>query len=437
MRVFNKFFSLFNNFIIVQPDQYVGCLNYTNYFRNLSYYIFSANFNGIVKIILKLILKIILDIFKIFLSPISLAIYFTKIRFIQLNYSQIGIISHQLNAMVKDHLLNKKIPIICIPKSHQRSYIKKIFENLIIIDNIFFNVILLPFINTDFISSKPDNVDSLFKNKKLERTSNKFYTNIVTLFEKKNIKDPFVFSEEYIKMMKDYKNKYINNFDLKNTFVLHLRDEDYIKTSYLRSATIENYFPAIKMLLESNYQIIRIIHSKSKKLDFSKNYKEINIDDFQNQLFQFYLLSNCKGFLCCHSGPGPLGALLKTPILELNLFPLDFTYALKRGDIFIPKKIKDINNNYVKYKKIFSSTLKYVSSMSQMNKYKLEAQENSSDEIMEAVKEFISNLKDNSAVTETKNQIYFKNNVLKDSEIRFANGQISEFFLKKNYNLFL
>lgn len=437
MRVFNKFFSLFNSFIIVQPDQYVGRLNYINFFRNLFFYIFSANFNGLIKTLLNLIVKIILDIFKFFVFPISLVIYFTKIRFIQLNYFQIGIVSHQLNAMVKNHLLNKKIPVICIPKSHSRSYIKKIFKNLIIIDNIFFNIILLPFINTDFISSKPDNVESFFKNKKLERTSKSFYADIVTTFEKNNAKDPFVFSEKYIKMMIDYKDKYFNNFNLKNTFVLHLRDEKYIKTSYLRSGTIENYFPAIEMLLDSNYQIIRIIHSKSNKLEFSKNYKEINIDDSQNQLFQFYLLSNCKGFLCCHSGPGPLGALLKTPILELNLFPLDFTYALKKGDIFIPKKIKDAKNNYVKYKKIFSSTLKYISSLKQMHKYELEAEENSSDEIMEGVKEFINNLKDTSLVTDSKNYTYFKNNFLKDSEIRFANGQISEYFLKKNHNLFL
>ena len=63
-------------------------------------------------------------------------------------------------------------------------------------------------------------------------------------------------------MMIDYKDKYFNNFNLKNTFVLHLRDEKYIKTSYLRSGTIENYFPAIEMLLESNYQIIRIHSSR-------------------------------------------------------------------------------------------------------------------------------------------------------------------------------
>jgi putative glycosyltransferase (TIGR04372 family) len=339
--------------------------------------------------------------------------------------------------MVKSHLLNKKIPIICIPKSHLRSYVKKIFKNLIIIDNIFFNIILLPFIYTDFISSKPDNIESFFKNKKLERTSKNFYTDIVTSFEKNNMKDPFVFSEKYIKMMIDYKNKYFNNFNLKDTFVLHVRDENYIKTSYLRSGTIENYFPAIDMLLESNYQIIRIIHSKSNKLEFSKNYKEINIDNSQNQLFQFYLLSNCKGFLCCHSGPGPLGVLLKTPILELNLFPLDFTYAVKKGDIFIPKKIKNIKNNYVKYKKIFSSNLKYMSSIKQMHKCELEAEENSSDEIMEGVKEFICNLKDTSVVTDSENYIHFKNNFLKDSEIRFANGQISKYFLKKNHNLFL
>jgi hypothetical protein len=72
-----------------------------------------------------------------------------------------------------------------------------------------------------------------------------------------------------------------------------------------------------------------------------------------------------------------------------------------------------------------------------MHKYELEAEENSSDEIMEAVKEFIDNLKDTSLVTDSKNYTYFKNNFLKDSEIRFANGQISEYFLKKNHNLFL
>lgn len=436
MKIFNKILSQIRFYTIIEPECYVGNFDYKNLLRNIFYFIFiDFNLRKFFKSLLRTLIKILLDLLSLIFIPFIILIFFSKYRFMQLDYSQIGIFSHQLNGMTKFHFLNKKIPIICVPKSISRSHIKNIFQNLIIIDSIFLNILFLPLINSKLISCPPHYMESYFKNASLDRTSPFFFCKTIKKYSKESKNNNFLMSNDYLNQMQIlFENKF-RDFDIKKTFILHVRDENYIASSYLRAATLKNYISSIEMINKNNFNVIRIVHPKSEKLSLGKNYSELDISSIENQYFQYFLLKRCKGFICCHSGPGPLGAFLEASILELNLFPLEFTYALKKNDIYVPKKIKKQNGKLLSYNEIFSSKLKFVSSKPQMDSRSLIAIENSEDEVYESVKEFIR-LQDNKSARLTDNQSKFIESIPKNSSFRDIDGRLSDYFLKKNYNLF-
>ena len=118
MKILNKILSQIRFYTIIEPECYVGNLNYKNLLRNIFYFIFiDFNLRKFFKSSLKIMIKMFLDTLSLIFIPLIIIIFFSKYRFIQLDYSQIGIFSHQLNGMTKFHFLNKKIPIICVPKS--------------------------------------------------------------------------------------------------------------------------------------------------------------------------------------------------------------------------------------------------------------------------------------------------------------------------------
>ena len=246
MSIFNKILSQIRYYTIIEPDCFIGDLNYKNLFRNIFYYLL-VNFSlrKLVKNLLQTLIKFLLDILSLIFFPFIIIIFFSKYRFIQLDYSQIGIFSHQLNGMTKFHFLNKKIPIICVPKSISRSHIKNIFENLIIIDSIFLNILFLPLINSKLISCPPQHMESYFENASLNRTSPYFFCKIIKKYSEENKNNNFSMSNNYLNQMQILFEKKFKDFNIKNTFVLHVRDENYVASSYLRAASLKNYISSI------------------------------------------------------------------------------------------------------------------------------------------------------------------------------------------------
>jgi uncharacterized protein (UPF0179 family) len=67
---------------------------------------------------------------------------------------------------------------------------------------------------------------------------------------------------------------------------MHLRENNYNKTSDIRNCNITNYIEGINFLIKKNYNIIRIINSYDIKCDFGKNYHEVNIDLYNKSLMK-------------------------------------------------------------------------------------------------------------------------------------------------------
>ena len=130
-------FKKFINFIFFKPERLFMFLPPLNYPSEVRYIYILRNFLIYFKIkkwkksflmIIKGIEKLFFDILKILYFPFSVIVFFTKYRFIQPNYVQIGTVANHLCMMTKYQLIKNKIPIIFIPKHYNYSFITKIFK---------------------------------------------------------------------------------------------------------------------------------------------------------------------------------------------------------------------------------------------------------------------------------------------------------------------
>jgi putative glycosyltransferase (TIGR04372 family) len=177
------------------------------------------------------------------------------------------------------------------------------------------------------------------------------------------------------------------------------------------------------------------VHSKSNKLSFSGNYCELNCDIDLNQLFQFYLIANCKGFLACNSGPAWFGSLFNVPMLIFNYFSY-YSPGFRDNDLYVPKKILNFERKTLTYKQIFDLKILQKSNLTIHNiqKNKLKIIENSENEILNATKEFIE-LNYSGTREISLNQINFKKNIPNTLGLKNT-GNISDSYIKNNSELF-
>ena len=439
VKLVDKFLVYLNQqYVFIYPEVIPSNFTYKNLFFNCIFLFNQSYYKNLTKHIIKLIIKLIFDLSKIIYLPLSLSFYVSPYRFLQIDYSQLGCFINQLEVMVKyNHLRNKK-SLIFVPSSQSRSHIKKIFPNLIIIDNILLNILAQPLIQTTFVSCPVTIAENLF-DRKFNRIGKIYSTKVKQDYEKKiNNSNFFKLDESYCNEMNHLFEKRYKNFDLKKTVLLHIRDSNFNMASDLRSASLESYNPTIEYLLANGYFVIRFVHSKSKKLEFSPNYAEINTDELINQYFQYYLVSRSKAFINCHSGPGFIGALFDRPSLSVNHF-YHFSFANKKNDIFLLKKVKNSEGKILNFIDLFNDNFyeKFPNSINLMRTNGYKVLENSSDEILEATKELIAlDNKSSKKLLRNPKQELFVQSLPKTSCFRYMDSNISNYFLKKNSQLF-
>lgn len=216
-----------------------------------------------------------------------------------------------------------------------------------------------------------------------------------------------------------------------------------------RNANIETYRKGINYLLKKKYFVIRIGRGSEKKLYFkNKNYLDYSSINVKDDFLDFWIISKC--FFCVTTGSGVDEAcsLYKRPILDTNFFPIGVARHGQNQCISIFKKI------LVKKKKIFLTLSELIEldkknfsifksfHVYQTKKFKnnFTLIDNSSNEILEAIKEIDTRL--NKKFFETKknlqNQkkfwsIFKKSNVFADHIKKVdINSRIGKSFLKSN-----
>ena len=436
-KIFKIIFALDNKlmFTSVQPLMYPAKTSYKNILINIFFHLLNLDIKYFIKTLILLIFFLFIDILKILYLPIIIFFYFSKYRFVQLQYNQIGASTQHLNIMVKKNFIDGYKSIILIPSTTEFSFFSEIFENLIIVNNLFLNILLMPLKHTKFISCTTKKMEHLL-NSNLQLVHSSPFSKITNKFKKlnkKKTKNLFKFKEKYVKENYNYFKKKYPHVDLKKTIIIHHRERNYKRTSHLRGSLISTYKPSIRYLLSKGFVVIRLIHSKSTKLFFkNKKYIEINMEELVNKKLQFLILKKCKGFIATDSGPNSIGSLLDIPVYNTNVYGIN--PGSNKDTVYILKKIKRFNKTLTYKESLDLGYYKsYYLSARYMKELGLDVIDNSAEEILQGLKEFI---KLNNKYKPNKKQINFKNSLPDYIEFKHYDSNISNFFIKKNKTLF-
>ena len=149
---------------MLNPLGHATYLNLKTLINNFTYHLINFELFFLIRTIIIIIYLTILNFIKIFYLPIAIIFFFSKYRFCQLNFSQVGIINLHISYMVKKNLIEGKKTIIFIPKGTNFTFIKKIFKNLIIIDSKILYLLTLPLRSFGFISVLNKKIDPFLNN---------------------------------------------------------------------------------------------------------------------------------------------------------------------------------------------------------------------------------------------------------------------------------
>ena len=425
-------------FSLVKPLKYPAKSTYKISIINIIHSISPFNKRDLIHEFLLIIFMTLVNFLKILYLPVIILFYFSKYRFIQMNYSQIGTVGDNLNVMVKRNLLKGYKSIILIPNYYNFNFVKKIFKNLIIIDNTLLNILLLPLKHSRLISCTGDDTNPTYLNRNLRLVNSspfaKIHMNYINSLKKKDTL--YDFNNEFDKEMKHHVKKNYSHFKLAKTFVFHHRENYFAGTSNLRGSELSTYRPSIKYLLNKGYGVLRISHSKSKKLFFkNKFYREINTDLAINKKLQYYLIAKCRGFICNDSGPASMGPLFSKPVYCTNMHGTIIA-AVSKKSLFIIKKIK-LKKKLISYKKALD--LEYFRGPHLCEKYTkklgFELVNNNKSEILKGLKEFVNLIK--KKVKQTSRQKKFKESLPDYIEFKHTQSNIADSFITSNSKFFL
>ena len=123
-KIFKIIFALDNKlmFTLVQPLMYPAKTSYKNILINTFFHLLNLNIKDFINTLILLIFFLFIDILKILYLPIIIFFFFSKYRFVQLQYNQIGASTQHLNIMVKKNFIDGYKSIILIPSTNEFSF---------------------------------------------------------------------------------------------------------------------------------------------------------------------------------------------------------------------------------------------------------------------------------------------------------------------------
>ncbi len=423
-------------YIVVEPERYPADVSNLRIVENITFFFKNSEIKKFFKELVFLTFYNLIKILEIIYIPIIILFFFSKYRFVQINFTQVGIINEHLNFMIKKNAVNGYKSIVLIPKNSDFSFLKEIFSELIVIDNILLNLLLSPLKHSKFISCKANEIDNRL-DRNLEIILKTEHTKIENQFRKKfQSTNLFKFKKSYENVEKNKINLLFSDLNFDKLIIFHHRQEFYKATSALRGSNINTYYDGLNYLLDKNYHIVRLIDNNSEKISFEKkNYYELNINENKNKQSQYYLIKNCQGFLGTSSGPVSITTLFDRPVLETNVFAQRVNVFNEKGN-YILKKISK-NGNILSFKELFELNFYkgIFLSRRKMEEYGFKVINNSSEEILKAVINFEKIISDKNFYP-NQDQLNFKKSLPNYMELKFTKANIDREFIHLNKMLF-
>lgn len=182
-----------------------------------------------------------------------------------------------------------------------------------------------------------------------------------------------------------------------------------------RNSNIENYYEAIKYIISLGGAVVRMGDPMSTVEGMEGFFNYPNCSEKSEEM-DLYLIKNCKFFIGTTSGIHDTALLFGVPVLSVNTNDYCFVKPYKECDSYIYKHIfSKEKNRILTFKEVLDepffvqSNVAVTLDMQKLNDcYKFI--ENSSEEILVAVKNILDSL-DHNCFTRTKSQIDFQNHL--------------------------
>jgi putative glycosyltransferase (TIGR04372 family) len=110
-----------------------------------------------------------------------------------------------------------------------------------------------------------------------------------------------------------------------------------------RDCDVENYMPAAEYIVSRGGYAVRVGHVVAKKLPNPTNPKIVDYSlRYRTNFGDVYLPGKCKFFLANTTGLFLVSTVFSVPVALANFVPLEYIFWMRKGDLFIPKKIKSV-----------------------------------------------------------------------------------------------
>lgn len=210
---------------------------------------------------------------------------------------------------------------------------------------------------------------------------------------------------------------------------LHVRgngfwDKDGDKTNFSRSADIDTYHRAIRILLSRGYYVFRMGDSSMDPLKIMDPHLiDYAISPHKSDFLDIFLISICDFLACTNSSLYWVAASFGRPALMTNWIPMGVV-PLQRKDLILYKQIySERNKQFLSAKQISCSPLKYIWSTNYLSHTNLTALDNTPEQLESAFMEMIENI-NHTLRPETGHQKKFRQ-ILKRNDLPF-NGYLSQ-----------
>jgi putative glycosyltransferase (TIGR04372 family) len=175
---------------------------------------------------------------------------------------------------------------------------------------------------------------------------------------------------------------------------LHVREQGYLG-SYPhhnhRDSNILNYIPAIEYIIEKGGYVVRMGDASMRPLPKMKRVIDYAVSEYRSGLMDLYFVSESRFFLGCDSGPFHLAWLFNKPLCSVNFAGPEIIFY-KNHNIIVPKHVFSVKEGRVlSFKELILSDV-YTEGVTSNRYFYIE---NTPDEILNTVKEYIELLERN------------------------------------------
>lgn len=229
------------------------------------------------------------------------------------------------------------------------------------------------------------------------------------------------------------------------------RDSLYLKKKFpsenfsyhnYRDSNVNNYIPAIKLLIKKNFYVVRMGQIAKKKINIkSKKFIDYPFHPLKDDFMDFFFAYKCYFWICSNNGLDEIAVTFRKPLLDLNMAPISALKVASKKTIVCSKIHKNYKNKKLSLNEIIDSGVVQSVSSEEFRRKKIKLKELQEYQIKDSVLEMIKLMKNSWKIkdkNDLKLQKKFKKLFLRrinqiDPKFRYKfNALYSLSFLRKN-----